>query len=177
MASKPAKGKPKRPALRARAKKPVKRSAKKPAPPKGWRGCGRTKDTIARLEKCLELLKVHGVINVACRQSIVAGRALSKQTYYEMRQQHPDFVEESDEAIAQSIEELEASGMACARMAQRDPRYLPMLKFALQVKAKWRESQHLEVTGKDDGPIRHAGELTVKLVNGDGTPLLPDGNE
>jgi hypothetical protein len=145
-----AKAKPKRPSQRARAKK-------------GWRACGRTKDTLQRLEKVIELLKVHGVINVACRQSIIAGRALSKQTYYEMRHDYPDFTEETDDAIAQSVEELEASGMACARMAQRDPRYIPMLRMALEVKAGWSRAQRIELTGKGSGPIESSVTLKGEL--------------
>lgn len=120
---------------------------------KAWRSAKRDKDTLARLAKVIDLLKIHGIVAVACRQAIVAGRGLSKRTYYEMRANHPDFADEVEEAISQAVEELEASGMACARLAQKDPRYLPMLKFALQVKAGWLPRQRIEHSGPGGGPI------------------------
>jgi hypothetical protein len=123
------------------------------------------KHTLQRLEKFLELLKVHGQINVACRQAVIAGRAMGKQTYYDMRKQYPDFAEEADEAIAQCGDELEAAGVSCARMAVKDPRYIPMLKAALQHLRGWgkreREERREHLPG-DQAPNRIEGGLALE---------------
>jgi hypothetical protein len=120
----------------------------------GWRASPIQRDAKERLEKCLGLLRIHGVINVACRQSQIAGRSLSKSTFYEVRRDYPDFDKEVQEAIEQSVEELEADGMACARLARKDPRYLPMLKFMLQAKAGLSTKERVEHVGAGGGPIQ-----------------------
>jgi hypothetical protein len=121
-----------------------------------WRDAVTKGDARERLERCLSLLRIHGIINVACRQAQFAGKSLSKSTFYEMRASHPDFEREVQEAMGQAVEELEADGMACARLARKDPRYLPMLKFALQVKAGWTPKERVEHVGAGGGPIRVA---------------------
>lgn len=141
---------------------------------KTWRNATRQRDTLERLEKCLALLRVHGIKNVACRQSIVAGRGLSKRTFHEMLDAYPDFAAEVKEAIDQASEELEATGWACAQMAKKDPRYQPSLLLALRAKCGWVPKERVEHSGPGGAPIEHqqVGPVTVKLVNGDGTPLL-----
>lgn len=121
-----------------------------------WRDAVTKGDARERLERCLSLLRIHGIINVACRQAQFAGKSLSKSTFYEMRASHPDFEREVQEAMGQAVEELEADGMACARLARKDPRYLPMLKFALQVKAGWTPKERVEHVGAGGGPIHVA---------------------
>lgn len=139
-----------------------------------WRDAVTKGDARERLERCLSLLRIHGIINVACRQAQFAGKSLSKSTFYEMRASHPDFEREVQEAMGQAVEELEATGWACAQMAKKDPRYQPSLLLALRAKCGWVPKEHVEHSGPGGAPIEHKqiGPVVVKLVNGDGTPLL-----
>lgn len=113
-------------------------------PTTGWRDDPNVRpDTLARLEKVLELLSVHGFVETACRQG-----HCSKRTFYEFKERYPDFVEEVEQATARARTELEATGWSCARKALTDPRYNPVLIFTLKAKAGWRESTHVDVTSE-----------------------------
>ena len=110
----------------------------------GWRADPRTRpDTIARLEKVLELLAVHAFVEAACRQA-----GCSKKTFYQFKERYQDFAEEAQQAMERAIMELEATGWACARKAMTDPRYQTTLIFALKSKAAWRETRRLEHGGR-----------------------------
>ena len=111
-------------------------------------------DTIARLDKVLELLAVHGVVETACRQA-----HCSKATFYDFRERHPEFAAEAEDAAARAVPELEATGWACARKALSDPRYLPMLRFALAAKAGWKESTHLDISSQGK-PAKDPRDMT-----------------
>ena len=130
-----------------------------PTEPAGAEQCWRDDqtarpNTIARLEKVLEILAVHGVIETACRQA-----RCSKKTFYEFRQRHPDFAGEADEATRRAVSELEATGWAAARKGLTDPRYLSVLIFALKAKAGWKETTQLDLTSPEN-PGKDPREMT-----------------
>ena len=119
-------------------------------------------DTIARLEKALEFLSVHGVVDSACRQA-----RCSKTTFYDFKERYEDFAKDAQDAADRALPELEATGWACARKAISDPRYLSALIFALKAKAGWRESAHLEITASaksDKRPDEMTNDELLRVV-------------
>jgi len=143
------------------------------SPEAGWRDDPQARpDTIARLEKVIELLAVHGYVETACRQA-----KCSKETYYDFRSRHADFAEEAAQAVERARTELEATGWACARKALTDHRYLPALIFTLKAKAGWKESARLDLTSdgkRTKDPRDMTDEELVALIQ-EGREVLGDG--